>query len=73
MYYVIGKTDCPFCDKAKALLDSTNTPYVYKNLSILPKLKKEAWLEFIKNDLSMKTVPVIFNVIGGYEELERLS
>jgi glutaredoxin len=71
MYYVIGKDNCPWCQKAKALLDKPgNPPYVYKNLDRLPEIKREFWVDFIKNELSKTTVPVIINVVGGYEDLE---
>jgi glutaredoxin len=71
MYYVIGKDNCPWCQKAKALLDQPgNPPYVYKNLDRLPEIKREFWIDFIKNELSKTTVPVIINVVGGFIELK---
>jgi glutaredoxin len=70
MYYVIGKDSCQWCDKAKAKLDKPgNTPYVYKNLSLLSKTKREQWKDFIQNELNISTVPVIIKVVGGYNEL----
>jgi len=69
MYYVIGKDNCPYCDKAKAALEKNNTPYVYKNLSRLAEAKRNQWVEFIKNELGLKTVPVCLKV-GTSVELE---
>ena len=70
MYYVIGKNSCPWCIKVKELLEKKNTPYVYKNLDHLSVSKKEAWKNFIMNELNMSTVPVVFKMIGGFTELE---
>ena len=70
MYFVIGKDDCPYCQKTKDLLDRDNTFYVYKNLSQLPLVKKEAWKDFIQNELSRTTVPIVINLVGGYSELK---
>jgi len=69
MYYIIGKDNCPWCLKAKKELEKDNTPYVYKNLDKLPEIKKEFWVDFIKSELSKTTVPVVINVVGGFEEL----
>jgi len=71
MYYVIGKDGCSWCEQAKALLDGPgNPPYVYKNLSRLSEAKREQWKDFIKNELSMETVPVVINVVGGFIDLK---
>jgi len=72
MYFVIGKDNCPWCDKAKELLEKNETPYVYKNLSQLSDAKKELWIEVVKEELATTTVPAIFNFVGGYSELEGL-
>jgi glutaredoxin len=72
MYFVIGKSDCPYCDKAKALLEKDNTAYVYKDLNRLPVEKRELWKQVIKTELNKTTVPVVFNLIGGYDELKEL-
>lgn len=69
MYYVIGKDNCPWCEKAKKELEKDNTAYVYKNLSKLSETKQNQWIDFIKNELSRTTVPVVINIIGGFEEL----
>jgi len=72
MYFIIGKDGCPYCDKAKALFDKDNTQYVYKNLSMIPVDKRNLWKEVVKNEFSMETVPAVFKLVGGYEELKEL-
>jgi len=68
MYLVLGREKCGHCTQAINLLDSTNTPYVYKDININPQ-----YMDLIKLDLGMTTVPVVLNLIGGYKELtERL-
>ena len=49
MYYIIGRDNCPWCVKAKKEFEKDNTPYVYKNLDRLSEIKKEFWIDFIKN------------------------
>ena len=70
MYYVIGKDNCSWCDKAKKMLEKDHTAYVYKNLSTMTESKQEMYKRFIKEELSMTTVPVIFQMIGTSLDLE---
>ena len=70
MYYVIGKDNCSWCDNAKELLEKNHTAYVYKNLSTMTESKQEMYKRFIKEELSMTTVPVIFQMIGTSLDLE---
>jgi glutaredoxin len=72
MYFIIGKDGCIYCDKAKALLDKDNTAYVYKNLSMLPVVKRKLWEELLKNEYNMKTLPAVVKLVGGYKDLEEL-
>lgn len=51
---VYGKPNCPYCDKAKRILDSNNVKYTYVDVSV----DLEA-LEFIKG-AGHKTVPQIY-------------
>ena len=69
MYYVVGKNNCPWCVKAKEELEKDNTPYVYKNLDTLTEVKRQQWVDFIKNELGMSTVPVCMK-IGTSVDLE---
>lgn len=70
MYYVIGKDNCSWCDKAKKMLEKDHTAYVYKNLSTMTESKQEMYKRFIKEELSMTTVPVIFQMIGTSLDLK---
>jgi glutaredoxin len=63
LYYVIGKQDCPSCDKAKALLEDSGYYYIYEELT-------ERSLKLLKS-MNIKTVPAIFEFNGGYEELQK--
>ena len=66
MYIILGKPNCPYCDKSKELLDSKNIPYIYVDIT-QPSMAH--WLGFIKG-VGLKTVPQIFELkSGGYENL----
>ena len=39
MYYIIGKNNCIWCDRAKSFLDKKKVPYVYKNLDEITKME----------------------------------
>jgi len=64
MYLVLGREKCGHCTQAINLLDSTNIPYVYKDITINPH-----YMDLIKLDLGMSTVPVVLELTGGYQEL----
>lgn len=64
---IISKPYCPYCTKAKNLLELSNIPYTEKIL--YEDLSKEQLLERVPE---AKTVPQIWiddNHIGGYDEL----
>lgn len=62
---------CPFCDRAKNLLDNKGIQYKVINLTSDPfELTK------LKERTGMKTVPQIFigdEFIGGFQELSDLN
>lgn len=66
MFHLITKPDCPYCVKAKQLLDAHDEVYgmhLYSEHPMIVKLMFKAGL---------KTVPQIWKdgmYIGGYEEL----
>lgn len=67
MNVVYGKDNCPFCVKAKELLESKGMDYQYVDID---KISIDT-LWFRSQDY--KTVPQIFmdeSHVGGYEELE---
>lgn len=66
---VWSKYHCPFCDQAKALLNSKNIPFEEKKIG--DGYTKEELLEAVPN---ARTVPQIFidgNLIGGFTELKK--
>lgn len=66
---VWSKPNCPWCSKAKELLDAYYISYEERKLG--EEWSKEDLLEMVPN---AKTVPQILvdnNLIGGYNELER--
>lgn len=66
MIKVYGKTNCPSCNKAKALLEQMNIPYQYIDI-----FQDDIAMEFITAS-GFKTVPQIFNeseLIGDYNAL----
>lgn len=65
---VWSKNGCPYCDRAKELLDGSGIKYEERNLS-LGEWTKPQLLEAVPD---ARTVPQIFldgNYIGGYREL----
>jgi glutaredoxin len=66
MYIVLGRENCPFCDKAKELLESKDLPYLYVDIT---EPGFEQWRGWIKAN-GMTTVPQVFELLpGGYENL----
>jgi glutaredoxin len=80
-YTLITKKDCPFCQKALALLEEKEKQFIYTDMQFC-----ESALEVIKLQANHQTVPMIWqisfpeqmnetssplqnNFIGGYEDL----
>lgn len=80
-YTLITKKDCPFCQKALALLEENKKQFIYTDMQFC-----EPALEVIKLQANHQTVPMIWqisfsgqisetsapvenNFIGGYEDL----
>ena len=67
---VYSKPNCPYCQKAKALLN--NKEVSYNEIIIGKDIERE---EFINTFPNVRTVPFIThgdgNHIGGYNELEK--
>ena len=67
MYIVYGKVTCPFCDKAKELLQQHNLEIDYRDVG-----DSEVKQELLNLYSEAKTVPQIFTNgvrIGGYTDL----
>jgi glutaredoxin len=64
---VYTKDDCPFCDRAKALLESKGIEYTSINVGVNTDAR-----EFLM-DQGLRSVPQIFNgtilIQGGYQGL----
>lgn len=70
MYLVIGKQNCPYCDKAKALLDRNREKYIYIDITSGDCVTDSVWRDFLVETLKARTVPQVFKLIpGGYEGL----
>ena len=72
MWIVLGRTQCNFCDSAKALLRGKG----YGITSYSLDSPSSRWLLTLIKEADMKTLPQIFNPkgnhIGGYTELKEL-
>lgn len=67
-YVILGIENCPFCVKAKALLEGIGKNYTYFDLEA-PENKALSDF-YVANDFT--TVPVIYEdgaLIGGYNDL----
>jgi glutaredoxin len=69
MYLIIGRDNCTFCDKAKAHMERNSLKYIYKNISKMDDIEYKFYVDLVKEDIGMRTLPVIFNLIGGYDQL----
>jgi glutaredoxin len=69
MYLVIGRNNCSYCDKAKEALKEKGTPYVYVDITSGDSITDAIWKKFLVEDLEAKTVPQIFRLLGGYDDL----
>jgi glutaredoxin len=68
MLLVYTKNDCPYCDRAKALLESKGVPYKAINIQEHPEAR-----EFLMNQ-GLRSVPQIFDgntlLPGGFQGLD---
>lgn len=68
---IYTKETCPYCVRAKALLDDKGLEYTEHNMQDKPQE-----LEALKQRTGWKTVPQIFidgKLIGGFSELSQLD
>lgn len=68
---MIKKNPCPYCDRAKNLLDGKGIPF--EVIDLTDKMDElQAW----KEKTGWKTVPMIFindTLVGGYTDLKALD
>ena len=71
MITVYSKNNCPFCDRAKALLESKNVPYTEVNI------ENDAESRQMLLDKGLRSVPQIFNgselLPGGFDGIAKQS
>lgn len=77
MYTVYSKPNCPYCDHAKALLESKGLTYDVVNLDVgQPKDESAKYIsreELLIKIPTARTMPQIFlgeSLIGGFTELK---
>ena len=67
MLTVYSKNDCPYCDRAKALLESKGVPFTEVNIENDPESRQ------MLLDQGLRSVPQIFHgfelIPGGYNGL----
>lgn len=70
MVKVYTKNYCPYCVRAKALLDSLNIPYEEEDITDTPEK-----IEELSRKSGMMTVPQIFaneKLLGGFSDIDKL-
>ena len=71
MLTIYTKNYCPFCSKAKTLLDSLNLEYKEIDITDTPEKMEE-----LSRMSGMMTIPQIFlgeKLLGGYSDIEKLN
>ena len=73
MIKIYGKTQCPFCDKAKALAEREGYDYEYYQLDV--DFTREELFEKFPNARTFPQITVDYDAeyIGGYTEFETWS
>ena len=72
-FTVYGKSNCPYCDKVKGLLEEYNEQFIYVNCDEYLLENRDAFLEFIEKlaGKEHKTFPIVFDsaqFVGGYTD-----
>ena len=67
MIMIWGKPQCPFCDKAKRLLDSREIAYEYKQLGV--DFEREDVLAEFPEARTFPQIVINGLKIGGYDQL----
>ena len=68
MIEIFGKTQCPFCDKAKALCEKQGLEYTYKQLDT--DFTREELFELFPGARTFPQIKFDGENIGGYTNLE---
>lgn len=67
MIEIFGKTQCPFCDKAKALCEKEGYDFVYKQLDV--DFTRQELFEQFPTARTFPQIRIDGGAIGGYDEL----
>jgi glutaredoxin len=67
MIEIYGKTQCPFCDRAKALCEQRQLKYTYKQLGT--DFTREEVLEMFPGARTFPQIKINGTSIGGYDKL----
>jgi len=65
MIEIFGKTQCPYCDKAKALCERKGYDYVYKSLG--EDFTREEMMEAFPTARTFPQIRIDGEAIGGYD------
>ena len=65
-YLVITMDNCPYCDKAKALLADQQIDYREVNIMEAPEIG------IVPALVGHQTMPLVLKVVGGFDELNEL-
>ena len=68
MIKIWGKTQCPFCDRAKALCEQQGYEYTYKMLD--EDFTREELFEIFPGARTFPQIKIDGENIGGYQQLE---
>ena len=63
-YLILTIDNCPYCDKAKALLADKGIEYREINIMMAPEIG------IIPALVGHRTAPLVLKVVGGFTELE---
>jgi glutaredoxin len=67
MIQIYGKPQCPYCDRAKALCETKQLKYTYKQLDV--DFTREEVLEMFPGARTFPQIKIHNNSIGGYDQL----
>jgi|TARA_B100001094_G_scaffold111954_1_gene107797 glutaredoxin len=70
MIEIYGKTQCPFCDRAKALCEQNGYEYTYKQLGV--DFGREEILEEFPGARTFPQIRINGENVGGYTELDEM-
>lgn len=67
MIEIWGKTQCPYCEQAKALVEMKGAEYTYKQLGV--DFQREEVLEEFPGARTFPQIKINGTAIGGYDQL----